>query len=242
MGTHPAGPGPVARATAWLGGALFVVSLGFFGWSYGVRFGRSAPSDASDDTAAALAVNALLFTIFALHHSVMARSGAKVWLTRVVPPALERSVYVWIASILFVLTCAAWREIPVVLYDVPWPAKGACLALQAWGVWLTVRSARVIDPLELAGIRQVITGRVRPPSFKVFGPYHLVRHPIYLGWTLMTFGAPLMTGTRLSFAAISSAYLIIAISFEERSLIEVFGDEYRAYQARVRWRMIPGVY
>ena len=81
----------------------------------------------------------------------------------------------------------AWRDIPVVLYDVPWPAKGACLALQGWGVWLTLRSAGVIDPLELAGIRQVL-GRMRPPSFKVFGPYHLVRHPIYLGWALMTFG------------------------------------------------------
>jgi len=240
MRTHPAGCGPVARATAWLGGAVFILSLAFFGWSYGVRFGRM-PSGGSADTAAALGVNAILFTVFALHHSVMARSGAKAWLTRVVPPALERSVYVWIASLIFGATCALWRDIPVVLYDVPWPAKGACLTLQGWGVWLTLRSAGVIDPLELAGIRQVL-GRVRPPSFKVFGPYHLVRHPIYFGWALMTFGAPLMTGTRLSFAVISTAYLMIAIPFEERSLIEVFGDEYRAYQARVRWRMVPGVY
>ncbi len=240
MRTHPAGLGPVARATAWLGGALFVVSLAFFGWSYGVRFGRSAPSEPAD-TADALAANALLFTIFALHHSIMARSGAKQWLMLRVAPALERSVYVWIASVLFMLTCAAWREIPVVLYDVPWPAKGACLVLQGWGVWLTLRSAGVIDPLELAGIRQVL-GPMRPPSFKVFGPYHRVRHPIYLAWALMTFGTPLMTGTRLSFAVISTAYLMIAIPFEERSLIEVFGDEYRAYQARVRWRMLPGLY
>jgi methanethiol S-methyltransferase len=241
MRTHPAGSGRVARTTAWLGGAVFVLSLAFFVWSYGVRFGRSRPANGSPDMAAALAVNALLFTVFALHHSVMARSGAKAWLARVVPQALERSVYVWIASVIFVVTCAAWREIPVVLYDVPWPVRGACLGLQGWGVWLTLRSAGVIDPLELAGIRQVL-GRVRPPSFKVFGPYHLVRHPIYLGWALMTFGAPLMTGTRLSFAVISTAYLMIAIPFEERSLIDVFGHEYRAYQARVRWRMVPGVY
>jgi protein-S-isoprenylcysteine O-methyltransferase Ste14 len=241
MRTDPAVVGPAARATAWLGGALFVFSLAFFVWSYAVRFGRSAPSGGAGDVPAALAVNAFLFTAFALHHSVMARSRAKAWLTRAVPPALERSVYVWIASAMFIVTCAAWREIPVVLYDVPWPAKGACLALQGWGVWLTLRSAGVIDPLELAGIRQVL-GRARPPSFKVFGPYHLVRHPIYFGWALMTLTAPLMTGTRLSFAVISTAYLMIAIPFEERSLIDVFGDEYRAYQARVRWRMLPGVY
>jgi methanethiol S-methyltransferase len=241
MRTHPAGPGPVARATAWLGGALFVLSLAFAGWSYGVRFGPSGPPEGSAGATAALGVNALLFTIFALHHSVMARSGAKAWLTRVVPPALERSVYVWIASVIFIATCAFWRDIPLVLYDVPWPEKGACLALQGWGVWLTLRSAGIIDPLELAGIRQVLGG-VRPAAFKVFGPYHLVRHPIYLGWALMTFGSPLMTGTRLSFAVISTAYLMIAIPFEERSLVAVFGDEYRAYQARVRWRMVPGIF
>ena len=58
----------------------------------------------------------------------------------------------------------------------------------------------------------------------------------------MTFATPAMTGTRLSFAAISTAYLVAAVPFEERSLAETFGAEYRAYQARVRWRMIPGVY
>ena len=75
----------------------------------------------------------------------------------------------------------------------------------------------MIDPLELAGIRQVF-GRVRPPAFTVFGPYRLVRHPIYFGWALMTFGTPLMTGTRLSFAVISTAYLMLAIPFEERGV------------------------
>jgi protein-S-isoprenylcysteine O-methyltransferase Ste14 len=171
----------------------------------------------------------------------MARSGAKRWLVRRVPAALERSLYVWLSSALFLATCAWWREIPVILYDVPWPWKGASRALQAWGVWLTLRSAGVIDPLELAGIRQVI-GHVRPPAFKVIGPYRLVRHPIYFGWALMTFGTPLMTGTRLSFAIISTAYLMVAVPFEERSLVETFGDEYRDYQRQVRWRMVPGLY
>jgi methanethiol S-methyltransferase len=241
MRTLPAVTSPVARATAWLGGGMFVLSLAFFVWSYAVRFGRATALQPTHDAGTALVANAVLFTAFALHHSIMARTGAKQWLTRLVPPALERSIYVWIASLLLILTCAWWREIPVVLYDVPWPWKGAGVGLQLWGVWLTLRSAGVIDPLELAGIRQVL-GRVRPPPFKVFGPYRLVRHPIYFGWALMTFGTPLMTGTRLCFAVISTLYLALAIPFEERSLIEAFGDEYRAYQTRVRWRMIPGVF
>jgi methanethiol S-methyltransferase len=241
MRSPPPAAGPFAQAAAWLGGGVFVASLAFCGWSYAVRFGRIAASPGHEDGVTALAVNACLFTLFALHHSLMARTGAKRWLMRMAPAALERSLYVWIASLLLILTCAAWREIPGVLYDVRWPWKGACVALQVWGVWLTLRSAGVIDPLELAGIRQVL-GRERPASFKVYGPYLLVRHPIYFGWALMTFGTPVMTGTRLSFAVISTLYLMLAIPFEERSLIDAFGDEYRAYQGRVRWRMLPGLF
>ena len=157
------------------------------------------------------------------------------------PPALERSSYVWIASLLFILTCAWWREIPVVLYDVPWPWKGACLAVQLWGVWLTLRSAGVIDPLELAGIRQVL-GRVRPPAFKVFGPYRLVRHPIYFGWALMTFGTPLMTGTRLSFAVdqhgLPDARDPVRGAFAHRG---IRGRVPAPTRRAVRWRMVPGI-
>jgi protein-S-isoprenylcysteine O-methyltransferase Ste14 len=235
----PASSGPAGRLVAWLGGVAFVASLALFGWCYALRFPVVATD--ADSVPAALAWNFALFTAFALHHSVMARTGAKHWLTRVVPAALERSVYVWLGSALFALTCLWWRQVPGLLYelDVPWSAAG--YAAQAAGLWLTLRSAGVIDVLELAGIRQAMGWPVKP-RFKVIGPYHLVRHPIYLGWVLITFGTPTMTATTLAFAAISTAYLVVAIPFEERSLVEVFGDEYRRYQQRVRWKMLPWLY
>jgi methanethiol S-methyltransferase len=111
----------------------------------------------------------------------------------------------------------------------------------AAGVWLTARAAGIIDPLQLAGIRQVL-GNTPADRFQVVGPYHLVRHPIYLGWTVIVFGIPDMTWTRFAFAAISSAYLIVAIPFEERSLVETFGPAYVEYQRTVRWRIVPGVW
>jgi methanethiol S-methyltransferase len=242
MQTVPAGRGAVARVTAWLGGGMFVASLGYFAWSFAFRFGPEAALDTgTGGPVRPLVVNTLLFTVFALHHSVMARPVARRSLARIVPATLERSLYVWIASLLFILTCAAWQPIPIVLYDVSWPWRGACAVTQFWGLWLTTRSARLIDPLELAGIRQV-QGGVRPAALEARGPYCLVRHPIYLGWALMTFGTPVMTGTRLSFAAISTTYLLLAIPFEERSLEDTFGEKYRAYRQRVRWRMLPWVY
>jgi methanethiol S-methyltransferase len=234
--------GPIGRVLAWLGGAVFVVALLYFAYAYVIRFGtpvalRGAPAD----VVRRVLFDIGLFTVFALHHSVMARSRAKQWIQRYVPPPLERSLYVWLASGLFLLTCAAWQAIPGTVWSLPdrWHAAG--WAAQAFGVWLTVDATRAIDALELAGVRQV-SGRQFDDTLQARGAYRWVRHPIYLGWILFTFGAPLMTATRFTFACVSAAYILIAIPLEERSLVSSFGDAYADYQRQVRWRVVPGVY
>jgi protein-S-isoprenylcysteine O-methyltransferase Ste14 len=234
-------PGRAGAAIAWLGGAAFVGSLGFCAWSYTRVFARAVPSSDFVSTARAVLVNLVLFGAFALHHSIMARTGAKRWLEQRFDPALERSAYVWVSSLLLVLVCAAWRGVPGHVYTLDGAWRWIGWTIQLGGVWLAVRAAAVIDVFELAGIRQA-RGDRRSPTFKIIGPYHFVRHPIYLGWVLMMFGAPEMTATRFSFAAISTAYLMVAVPFEERSLVSAFGDAYRQYRDRVRWRIVPGVY
>ena len=240
---EPAAPvGRVGRVFAWVGGALFVVSLLYFVYSYLVRFGiTTAPQAATGGTARAWLVDVAMFAVFALHHTLMARAGMKRALTAYLPPALERSVYVWVASLLFLLTCRAWQPVPGALYAIPPPWHLAGWAAQACGVWLTLDAARAMDVLELAGIRQVYGGR-RPGALKASGSYGIVRHPIYLGWVLITFGIPVMTGTRFAFAVVSACYLVIAIPFEERTLRGTFGEAYAAYARRVRWRIVPGLY
>ena len=57
------------------------------------------------------------------------------------------------------------------------------------------------------------------PRSRADGPYGWVRHPIYSGWFLVVFAVPVMTATQLVFAAVSSAYLVIGMVFEERSLL-----------------------
>src|SRR5947207_145229 len=74
------------------------------------------------------------------------------------------------------------------------------------------------------------------------GPYQLVRHPLYLGWALAVFGTPHMTGDRLAFAVLSTAYLALAVPFEERSLARDFPAEYERYRRAVRWRIVPFIY
>lgn len=224
----------------WLGGALFAASLGLCVYFYVIVLGTPAQTSIGSP-ARAILVNVALFSIFALHHSLFARSGVKRLITRVVPPTYERSVYVWIASLLLIAVCWLWQPLPGVAYDIPGGWRWAWYAAQLVGVGLTWRGAAVVDVLELAGIRQA-RGNASAAEFRVIGPFRVVRHPIYLGWMLMVFGAPTMTMGRLLFAGVSSLYLVLAIPWEERSLIEVFGDRYRTYQAAVRWRILPGVW
>jgi protein-S-isoprenylcysteine O-methyltransferase Ste14 len=181
----------------------------------------------------------MLFTIFALHHSVFARERVRTWMMRHVQPELERSVYVWIASALFIIVCASWQPVTGVAWQVEGPAVWIMRMLQLAGVWLSLQSAAIIDIRELAGIRQSAT---RVTEFKTVGPYGWVRHPIYAGWFLIVWSASPMTTTRLVFAAVSCAYLLAAIPLEERSLRATSGGDYDRYAATVRWKLLPGIY
>jgi protein-S-isoprenylcysteine O-methyltransferase Ste14 len=222
------------RLFAWTGGAVFVLALARTAWLYGVQLGGVRPFAGS----VPVAVDVALFTMFALHHSLFAREGIKRAVRRVVPQGAIRSVYVWIASGLLIAVCEAWRPVGGTLYAAPEPLSLVLAAVQIAGLVLTAVGARAIDPLELAGIRNALPS----DDLAVGGAYGLVRHPLYLGWILMTFGTAHMTGDRLVFAAISSAYLLVAIPWEERSLEAVFGEAYREYKQRVRWRVLPFLY
>ena len=228
---------------AWLGGLLFVVSLAVLLYSYFVTFGRPA---ASDRRWPAVTANLVLFSIFALHHSAFARTGAKAFIARHISPAIERSVYVWMASLLLIGVCMLWQPVSGNLYRVEWPVAVVGYVIQIIGVTITARGSSAIDVLDLAGIRRAVHGvhgRVSPTvPLQTTGVYGFVRHPLYFAWLLFVFGTPHMTLTRLEFAGLSSAYLALAIPLEERALIEAFGDEYRAYRMKVKWRMLPGVY
>jgi methanethiol S-methyltransferase len=231
----------VARVLAWLGGAFFVASLAYTFYFYALLLGDAEPANAVT-LARAAGLNTLLFGVFAAHHSIFAREAGKRWMARVLAPRLERSCYVSVASVLLVLVCVLWQRVAGTVYVVEGSARWMFYALQFLGVHLAVRAAGFIDPFELAGIRQAHDQHHDAFVFRTDGPFGLVRHPIYLGWLLMTFATPTMTINRLLFAAISSAYLVVAIPWEERSLAAAFGDRYRAYQAIVRWRLIPGLW
>jgi protein-S-isoprenylcysteine O-methyltransferase Ste14 len=228
-----------AALVAWAGAVLFMVSLN--GGFIALLWGMHAIEQSSASALTNAVINALLFTVFALHHSVLARTGAKQGVRSLVGEHLERSVYVWIASLLYMAAWVLWRELPGTLYRHAGPWAVVHWSVVGLGFAITFAASRLIDPLDLAGVRQA-THTSRSTTLEVVGPYRLVRHPIYLGWLLIVFGAPEMSWTRLEFAVVSSAYLFLAVPFEERGLVDTFGDAYRDYQRRVRWRIVPGLW
>ena len=225
-----------ARAFAWAGAGLFVASLGYFLFTYSITF---AEITAGAVTPSPIAIDIALFSVFALHHSIFARERIRAFVRRQVSAQLERSVYVWVASLMLIGVCYAWRPVAGVIWQVPAPWSWLLIVVQLFGAWLTIRSAAVIDPLDLAGVRP--TPKSDVVEFKTEGPYGWVRHPIYAGWVILVFSVGTMTMTRFVFAIVSTVYLLIAIPFEERTLRSHAGA-YEDYKRRVPWKLIPRVY
>jgi protein-S-isoprenylcysteine O-methyltransferase Ste14 len=186
----------------------------------------------------ALLVNTLLLSLFAIQHSGMARRAFKRWWTQYVSPAIERSTYVLLASLVLVLLFWQWRPIPTVVWEVAVPEIAlAVQVVSLLGVVIVLVATFLINHFELFGLHQVfnnLMGREMPPArFKTPGLYKIVRHPLYFGFIVAFWAAPVMTVGHLMFAAVTTAYIFIAIMLEERDLVHAFGDEYRRYRQRV---------
>ena len=221
-----------------MGAGLFVLSLSYFIYRYWLVFGT--PAEGPPRTGGVV-WNVVLFSVFALHHSVFARERVRHAITQALGP-LERSFYVWLASLLFIAVCKLWLPLPGTIWDVGGVARVALLLLQIGGITFSVYSAAAIDVWDLAGVRQLNSQPSPVFEFKTTGPYGLVRHPIYLGWILIVFAVGTMTMTRFVFAIVSCAYLLLAIPLEERSLRAASGGAYDRYMQQVRRKLIPGVY
>jgi len=215
--------------------AVFLYAIGFVG-GFGVPTTIDGPS--TDVMGTPLMIDALLLAVFALQHSLMARPRFKAIVTRFVPTAAERSLYVLASNAAMILLFWQWRPIGGVVWDVASPAgRGALYALGALG-WATVLvTTFLIDHFDLFGMRQVwLHLRGRPYTRLAFttpGPYRHVRHPLYVGWLLAFWAAPTMTVAHLFFALMTTAYILVAIRFEERDLAAAHGPAYVEYRRRV---------
>ena len=195
---------------------------------------------------AALGVDLSLILLFAVQHTVMARPAFKRWWTRYLPWPMERSTFVALASLLLLLAFWQWRPIPGTVWEIEAPAGRAALyALFALGWFLVFFSSFLIDHFDLFGLRQAyLHFRGRPYShvpMKVVSLYRWVRNPLMLGFLVAIWATPLMTAGHLLFALAMSAYILVGIRFEERTIERELGEIYRAYCKRTPMLVpIPG--
>ena len=216
--------------------ATFAYAIFFVG---GMLVPRTIDVGPAASLAEALAIDLALLGVFAVQHSVMARRGFKRWWTKIVPPAVERSTFVLAATAALALLLWQWRPIPTpVVWSVTDPAIAIAIRAVFWLGWIVLLvSTFLINHFELVGLHQVwarYSGRAVPkPEFRTPLFYRHVRHPIYLGFVLSFWAAPVMTAGHLLFAAACTGYILVGIWFEERDLIAQFGDRYRAYRQQV---------
>jgi protein-S-isoprenylcysteine O-methyltransferase Ste14 len=219
--------------------ALFIIVFVYFiAFVVDIYVPRSVNRGPAAAPLLAAVTNLGLIAVFAVQHTVMARSGFKRWLTQYIPPAAERSSFVLAASLALAALCYFWRPLP----DIVWQVDFLPLAVLLWSVcaggWLLLFAASyMIDHYDLFGLRQVwLHFRQREythPQFINRWVYRYIRHPMMLGVLLGVWSVPTMTQGHLLLALGLSAYILIGIRCEERDLVRYLGIPYRRYQQTV---------
>jgi methanethiol S-methyltransferase len=215
--------------------ASFLYAVGFVG---NVVVPKSIDSPATTPFWYALGIDALLLGIFAVQHSVMARPWFKAAWTRIVPEPVERSTYVLFASVALGAMFIFWQPLGGTVWNIQ-NATGRMLMYDVFGLGFAIVfvSTLLINHFDLFGLRQVWLYLTKQPyTHLVFRTplfYKYVRHPLYIGFLLGFWFAPTMTVTHLFFAIMTTAYILMAIRWEERDLVMVHGAKYEHYRESV---------
>jgi len=214
----------------------FLYAIGFVG---NFIVPKSIDSGTETSFLPSLLINALIFGLFVLQHSIMARPGFKKRITRFISPVIERSTFVLLTSLILLLIFWQWKPMKTVI----WQADNEIVSAILWGIfvfgWLVVfLSTFMINHFELFGLKQIFDNLKNTHSesktLQVRFFYRIVRHPIMLGFIIAFWATPVMTVGHLVFALSTTLYIILSVKYlEERDLKKFIGKDYEDYQKKV---------
>lgn len=194
--------------------------------------------------ASPLFVDIGLLLLFALQHSVMARSFFKEGILKHISKAGVAATYSFASSLCLVVIFAFWQPIEGNLWNIQnellyWLIT--MVFVLAWSI--AFASTFMIDHFALFGLHQgyrVLRNIPEPEEkFQVNLFYKYVRHPIQAGTMVGLFVTPQMSYTHLLFSVGMGTYILIGLHLEEKSLIKLFGDTYKEY-IKTTPMLIPG--
>jgi protein-S-isoprenylcysteine O-methyltransferase Ste14 len=237
--TPPPGIWPLLNAAYAV--MVYVLFLAVLAYTIGFLADRGVPKGIDGGTQGparpAAVIDALLLSLFAAQHTVMARPWFKRRWARAVPAPAERTTFVLSATLVLALLYWQWRPINTVVWHMTGPAAGVLLAVNVGGWALIIGSTFMVSHADLFGLRQAYLnarhGTYTPPAFSRRGLYRVVRHPLMAGFVIVFWAAPKLTAGHLLFATAATAYILVGIRFEEHDLAQQFGQTYHLYRASV---------
>lgn len=226
--------------------AFFGAFLYLVGWVGGFDFMPTHVNKGlTAAPATAIAIDIALIALFGVQHSVMARPGFKEAWTKIVPAPAERSFYLLATVVVLGALYHFWHPIDGSLWSIQnETARMAIWVLFFLGWGILFISTWLLNHFELFGLQQAwlyMRGQdAAPPKMRTPLFYKAVRHPLYTGFFIAFWAAPDMTYSRLLAAVGFTIYIMIGIHYEERDLLDVFGEQYAEYRKKVG-SFLPGI-
>jgi methanethiol S-methyltransferase len=190
-----------------------------------------------------------LFSLFAISHTFLASTKIKKVLADKIGNriAFYRLFYT-ISSIIFFLMFYNLSPHPAaIVYDLQYPFDIITFALQVLSLIGLMWAFYPTNVKEFIGISQIaryIRGQYNvndldeKQALKIVGAFKFVRHPVYLFCILFLGLRSTMSLFYLVLFICAVIYFYVGSIYEERKLVEIFGDEYRGYQKIVP-RILP---
>ena len=186
----------------------------------------------------------LLFALFAFSHTLLASNKTKKAVAEKLGEkiAFYRAFYNLSSFLLFIVFYAMAPKPNVIVYDLRFPFYIITFALQVLSLIGLVWASRHINLKEFIGTAQIerfLRGEYKiedldeKQTLKIGGASKIVRHPIYLFSILFLGLRPTMSLFYLIMFLCIVVYFYVGSIFEERKLIETFGNDYLEYQLRV---------